>query len=96
MLDTLAALAGPALALAEAAGEVASMRRRYEALSLAARTLAHDLNNDLTMPIGAPELMPERDDLPADLQELIVAAADDLTRVEARVRAFEQVARGER
>ena len=96
MLDTLSALAGPALALAEVAGEVATMRRRYEALSLAARTLAHDLNNDLTMPIGALELMRERDDLPADVQELIDAAAEDLTKVEARVRAFQQVARAER
>ena len=93
LLDALAGLAGPVLALA---GREAAARRQYEALSDAARALAHDLNNDLTMPIGALELMRERPDLPADVQELIVAAAEDLTRVEERVRVFQLVARGGR
>ena len=94
VLDLLAALAAPVLALTEATGQEATARRRYDALTRAARELAHDLNNDLTMPIGALELMRERDDMPPDVQELIAAAAEDLTRIEARIRAFQQVARG--
>jgi len=93
LLNALAALAGPVVALA---GREAAARRQYEALSDAAPALAHDLNNDLTMPIGALELMRDRPDLPADVQELIVAAAEDLTRVEERVRVFQRVARGGR
>lgn len=96
VLAALAALACPVLALSEAAGQAAALRQRVETLTHAARELAHDLNNDLTMPIGALELIRERADLPADVQELIGAAAEDLTKVEARVRAFQQVARGDR
>lgn len=96
VVEALSSLAGPVLALAEATGQAATMRHRIEALTRAARDLAHDLNNDLTMPIGALELMRERADLPADVQELIGAAAEDLTRVEARVRSFQEIARGDR
>ena len=94
VLEAFATLAGPVLALIGADAREAVARRRYETLTQAARALAHDLNNDLTMPVGALELMRDRDDLPADVQELITAAADDLTRVEARIRAFQQAARG--
>ena len=93
-LVALAELAGPVLALAEAAGRGAETRGRLDTLMRAGRELAHDLNNDLTMPIGALELLRERPDLPADVLELIAAAADDLNRVEGRVRAFQEVARG--
>ena len=94
VLEAFATLAGPVLALHGADAREAAARRRYDTLTQAARSLAHDLNNDLTMPIGALELIRDRDDLPADVQELIAAAADDLTRVEARIRTFQQAARG--
>jgi GAF domain-containing protein len=95
-LDALAGIVAPILAAAELAALDGALRRRVEQLTLAVRELAHDLNNDLTMPIGALELLRDRDDLPPDVLELLAASADDLARVEARVRAFQHVARGAR
>ncbi|MCC6179598.1 MAG: GAF domain-containing protein [Chloroflexi bacterium] len=75
--------------------ELVRLRGTYDTLVQAARELSHALNNDLTLPIGALELLQARADLAADVRELMTAAASDLGTAEARVRAFHTLARNE-
>jgi len=92
-LATLVAVATPALAAHLLADDLAASRHRLEAAVQAVRVLAHDLNNDLTLPIGALELLRDRPDLSSDARALIEASADDLARIEGRIRVFQQRAR---
>jgi GAF domain-containing protein len=95
VLQVLAALAASALAVRERERREAALQHRLEGLVLAARELAHLVNNDLTLPVGTLEILLDRPDQPAELREMLAAAASDLSAAEQHIRGFHQLARGE-
>lgn len=85
VLELLAAVAAAAL--------VGIERSQLRAITLAARQLAHLLNNDLTLAVGLIELLGLRGQLPADLAQLARDAARGLAAASERLRQFQQVVR---
>jgi GAF domain-containing protein len=73
----------------------AALNGRLDDLILAARELAHLVNNDLTLPVGALEILLDRPEHPPEIREMLTAAASDLTAAEQHIRGFHQLARGE-
>ena len=67
-----------------------TLRTRLDEAAYAGRELAHSLNNSLTMPVGAIELLLDRNTLPNDLQEMVQAAASDLASLEQHIRSFQE------
>jgi len=53
------------------------------------------VNNDLTLPVGALEILLDRPEHPPELREMLTAAASDLSAAELHIRGFHQLARGE-
>ena len=95
ILELLAGMAAAALVGLESARREAELAGRLDGVTLAARELAHLVNNTLTLPVGAIELLLSRADLPADIHELLEAAAADLDEIADQVRRFQQVVRVE-
>ena len=72
------------------AGMAASMlgtleRAQLQAVSLAARELAHRLNNDLVLAVGTIDMLRDEPALRREVRELIAEAADGLERVGAQL-----------
>jgi GAF domain-containing protein len=88
---------GVASALAARAAErrAETLNRRLEDLIQAARELAHLINNDLTLPVGALEILLDRPDHPPELREMLAAAATDLAAAEQHIHGFHDLARSE-
>lgn len=95
LIRLLAALTASALAMRERERREAALQRRLDELILAARELAHLVNNDLTLPVGALEILLDRPEHPAEVREMLAAAASDLSAAEQHIRGFHQLARGE-
>lgn len=68
---------------------------RLEGVQLAAREMAHLLNNDLAVAIGLVELLQERQDLPPHLREVLDGAAISLDAAAQHVSQFQDVVRVE-
>lgn len=80
------------------AGMAASMlgtleRAQLQAVSLAARELAHRLNNDLALAVGTIDMLREEPGLGDDLQDLVADAAAGLQRVGEQLKRLQQLAR---
>lgn len=75
------------------AERASTARSHLDDVLQAARELAHLLNNDLTMPVGAVELLLDRGGFSADVEEMLYAAAKDLAALETHVRTFQQLVR---
>jgi putative methionine-R-sulfoxide reductase with GAF domain len=76
-LELLASLVSATLAGLE--------RARVAAVTLAARELAHRLNNHLALPMGAMELVLQQHGLPPHLEQMLRAGADGLSAASADV-----------
>jgi CheY-like chemotaxis protein len=63
---------------------------RLEGVSLAARELAHLLNNVLAMPVGVIDLLQEHAAVPPHLRPLVDQAAASLTDATERIQQFQQ------
>ena len=90
-LESLELLAGIAVAAL-----VGLERAQLEAITLAARELAHVLNNDLALPVGAFEMLRDDPDLPDHLRDLVDGSAEGLNAAVEHVRRLQQVIRFER
>ena len=66
---------------------------RLEGVQLAAREMAHLLNNDLAVAVGLIELLQERPDLPPHLRELLDEAAESLDSAAHHISDFQSVVR---
>lgn len=66
---------------------------RLEGVQLAAREMAHLLNNDLAVAVGLIELLQERPDLPPHLRELLDEAAGSLDSAAQHVSDLQTVVR---
>ena len=66
---------------------------RLEGVQLAAREVAHLLNNDLAVAVGLIELLQERHDLPPHLRELLNEAADSLDSAAQHITDLQAVVR---
>ena len=66
---------------------------RLEGVQLAAREMAHLLNNDLAVAIGLVELLQQRPDLPPHLRELLDEAAGSLDSAAQHISEFQSVVR---
>jgi hypothetical protein len=66
---------------------------RLDGVRLAAREMAHLLNNDLAVAFGLVELLHERRDLPAHLRNLLAEAVDSLDAVARHIEDFQGVVR---
>jgi len=95
LIGLLASMASAGLAAAASARHEAALNARVDVLVQAARELAHVVNNDLTLPVGAIEIMIDRPDNPPELLEMLTAAASDLAAAEEHIRGFHQIARSE-
>jgi CheY-like chemotaxis protein len=84
-LEMLAGVAASAL--------VGLERAQLVAVTLAARELAHVLNNDLALPVGALELLREDPALPPHLGEIVDEAGAGLQSAAGHVRRLQQVVR---
>jgi hypothetical protein len=73
-VEVLAALVSGRRATRTLRHREARLQQQIEASALAGRELAHQLNNDLTMPVGVLELLLDRGPPDSDLQELLAAA----------------------
>jgi CheY-like chemotaxis protein len=87
-VESLEMLAGVA-----AAALVGLERAQLVAVTLAARELAHVLNNDLALPVGALELMKEDPALLPHLREIVEEAGAGLASAAGHVRRLQQVVR---
>ena len=87
-VESLEMLAGVA-----AAALVGLERAQLVAVALAARELAHVLNNDLALPVGALELLKEDPTLPLHLSQLVEEAGAGLASAAGHVRRLQQVVR---
>jgi CheY-like chemotaxis protein len=87
-VESLEMLAGVA-----AAALVGLERAQLVAVTLAARELAHVLNNDLALPVGALELLKEDPTLPAHLSQIVEEAGAGLQSAAGHVRRLQQVVR---
>jgi GAF domain-containing protein len=95
LAELLAAAATSSLAARDLERRESASRARLEDMVLAARELAHLLNNDLTLPVGAVEILLDRADPNDDLHEMLKAAAADLAAAECHIHAFHRRVRGE-
>jgi CheY-like chemotaxis protein len=84
-LEMLAGVAASAL--------VGLERAQLVAVALAARELAHVLNNDLALPVGALELLREDPTLPPHLGQIVDEAGAGLQSAASHVRRLQQVVR---
>ena len=66
---------------------------RLEGVQLAAREMAHLLNNDLAVAVGLVELLQQRPDLPPHLRELLDEAAGSLDSAAHHISDFQSVVR---
>jgi CheY-like chemotaxis protein len=87
-VESLEMLAGVA-----AAALVGLERAQLVAVALAARELAHVLNNDLALPVGALELLKEDPVLPLHLRQIVDEAGAGLAAAAGHVRRLQQVIR---
>jgi GAF domain-containing protein len=87
-VESLEMLAGVA-----AAALVGQERAQLVAVTLAARELAHVLNNDLALPVGALELLREDPDLVPHLRQIVEDAGTGLASAAGHVRRLQQVVR---
>src|SRR5207248_10575726 len=79
----------------DALREAREHEARLEGVTLAARELAHLLNNNLALAVGALELIQYRVALPDDLRGLVVDASATLDVAVSHIRQFQQVVRVE-
>jgi len=89
-VESLELLAGIA-----AAAEVGLERAQLLAVTFAARELAHLLNNDLAVPVGALELLLADNSLPPGLREIVEQGQSSLTSAAEHVRRLQQLVRFE-
>lgn len=94
LVEMLGAATASVLTARDVEQRETQLRSRLDGMSLAARELAHALNNNLTLPIGVIELLLERPDLPRDIREMIAASASDLAAAEQQIRAYQVYVRG--
>jgi GAF domain-containing protein len=87
-VESLEMLAGVA-----AAALVGLERAQLVAVTLAARELAHVLNNDLALPVGALELLKEDPALLPHLRQIVEEAGAGLASAAGHVRRLQQVIR---
>jgi CheY-like chemotaxis protein len=87
-VESLEMLAGVA-----AAALVGLERAQLVAVTLAARELAHVLNNDLALPVGAMELLREDPALLPHLRQIVEEASLGLASAASHVRQLQQVVR---
>jgi len=87
-VESLEMLAGVA-----AAALVGLERAQLLAVALAARELAHVLNNDLALPVGAMELLREDPALLPHLRQIVEEASLGLASAAGHVRRLQQVVR---
>ena len=66
---------------------------RLDGVRLAAREMAHLLNNDLAVAVGLVELLQGRADLPPRLRELLTDAASSLDAAARHIEDFQDVVR---
>jgi hypothetical protein len=66
---------------------------RLEGVRLAAREMAHLLNNDLAVAVGFVDLLQEQSDMPPHLAELLENAASGLYAAARHVEALQSVVR---
>jgi DNA-binding response OmpR family regulator len=78
-----------------AAAEVGLERAQLVAVTLAARELAHLLNNDLAVPVGALELLREDGSLPLQLREIVEQGRLSLLSAAEHVHRLQQLVRFE-
>ncbi|MCC7372861.1 MAG: response regulator [Chloroflexi bacterium] len=81
------------LASVAAAALVGLERAQLVAVALAARELAHVLNNDLALPVGALELIREDPSLEPHLRQIVDDASMGLASAAGHVRRLQQVVR---
>jgi len=81
------------LAGVAAAALVGLERAQLVAVTLAARELAHVLNNDLALPVGALELLKEDPALLPHLRQIVEEAGTGLASAAGHVRRLQQVVR---
>ncbi len=62
---------------------------------LAARELAHLLNNDLVVPVGTLEVLQYQASLPPDLRDLVNSAVAALVNATQHIQQFQRVVRVE-
>jgi CheY-like chemotaxis protein len=84
-LEMLAGVAASAL--------VGLERAQLVAVAMAARELAHVLNNDLALPVGAMELLREDPSLVPHLRQIVEEASIGLASAAGHVRRLQQVVR---
>lgn len=89
LVELLATLLSTWRASREVRRREGALRVRFDEIALAGREFVHLLNNSLTMPVGVIELLLDRNILPAELQEMVTAAASDLASLEHHIRAFQ-------
>jgi signal transduction histidine kinase len=94
-VEVLAALVAGRRAIRTLLHREARLQQQIEDSALAGRELAHQLNNDLTMPVGVLELLLDRGPPDSDLQEMLAAASKDLTALEQHIRDFHEQMRGQ-
>jgi GAF domain-containing protein len=94
-IELLATLAASVLAVWDLERREAALHARLDDLVRAARELAHDVNNTLTLPVGSIEIALDRPELGGELREMLAAAASDLAAAEQQIRAFHGLVRGE-
>jgi CheY-like chemotaxis protein len=87
-VESLEMLAGVA-----AAALVGLERAQLVAVTLAARELAHVLNNDLALPVGAIELLRDDPALPPHLRQIVEEAGIGLASAADHVRRLQHVVR---
>jgi two-component system chemotaxis response regulator CheY len=73
-----------------------AIRGRLEGVVVAAREVAHRLNNDLTLAVGAFDLLAADDDFPPSLRPLAQKAQGGLEAAITAIRQFQQASRVEK
>ncbi|MCC6175344.1 MAG: hypothetical protein IT305_08600 [Chloroflexi bacterium] len=68
-------------------------RARLEGVRLAAREMAHLLNNDLAVAVGLVDLLHEQPDLPPHLRDFVAGAASSLDAAARHIEAFQRIVR---
>jgi hypothetical protein len=66
---------------------------RLEGVHLAAREIAHLLNNDLAVAVGLVDLLETQAELPPDLRALLQAASDSLDAATRHIQQLQSVER---
>lgn len=81
------------LASVAAAALVGLERAQLLAVTMAARELAHVLNNDLAVPVGALEILRADENLPEPIRQIVEQAGQHLASAAGHVRRLQQVIR---